>query len=287
MGPKPPTESFQLRCYRRLLQRMGSRPVTIRTMDLGGEKRFPGRRGEPEANPALGLRSIRFSFKVREMFLAQLRALLRASPFGRLKILFPMICCPEELREVKVLLEEARQQLRAKGQPFKERVEIGIMIEVPSAALLSAALARQVDFFSIGTNDLIQFTLAVDRHNEQVAYLYNPLCVAVLGLLKQVIDSAHAAKIPVSLCGEMAGDPLYLQILLGLGLDEISMNPPAIPFSRHIIRSSTIKDARALTERVLSMLDSQAIRTLVQEWMSSRFPEFFTSTGHDDLLGGL
>ena len=161
------------------------------------------------------------------------------------------------------------------------------MIEVPSAALASAELAREVDFFSIGTNDLIQFTLAVDRHNQQVAYLYNPLDVSVLRLLKMTVDNAHAAGIPVCLCGEMAGDPLYLHVLLGLGLDEISMNPAALPYAHHLIRCSLYSEAKDLTARVLSLTDAVATRKVVQEWMAKRFPEFFTPTGHADILGGL
>jgi len=235
----------------------------------------------------MGLRSIRLSLRHQQMFLIQLRAMLRASVEGEMKILFPMISCLEELQTAKALLEEAKEQLREKGQPFAEKIQVGMMVEVPSAAFLSDTFAREVDFFSVGTNDLIQYTLAVDRHNEQVAYLFNPLNPAVLRLLRQVIRDAHAARIPVSLCGEMAGDPMYLQILLGMGIDEVSMNPPALPYARHLIRCSSAREARALTRRVLAMDDPAAMRATVQTWMAGRFPEFFTSDGHADILGGL
>jgi phosphotransferase system enzyme I (PtsI) len=256
-------------------------------MDIGGEKQSATLKIGSEVNPALGLRAIRLSFRYRQIFVSQLRALLRAAVFGQLKILFPMISCLQELRAVKELVEEARQQLKDRGQEYGTRVKFGIMIEVPSAALASDELAREVDFFSIGTNDLIQFTLAVDRHNQQVAYLYNPLDISVLRLLKMTVDNAHAAGIPVCLCGEMAGDPLYLHVLLGLELDEISMNPAALPYAHHLIRCSRYEDAKDLTKKVLTMNDATAIRQVVQEWMAKSFPEFFTPTGHADILGGL
>ncbi len=287
MGKRAPSEEYQERCYQNVLRQMKDRPVTIRTMDLGGEKRSATLKIASEANPSLGLRAIRLSFRYRQIFLSQLRALLRAAVIGQLKILFPMISCLQELRAVKELIDEARQQLKARGQEYGTQVKLGIMIEVPSAALASDELAREVDFFSIGTNDLIQFTLAVDRHNQQVAYLYNPLDISVLRLLKMTVDNAHAAGIPVCLCGEMAGDPLYLHVLLGLELDEISMNPAALPYAHHLIRCSRHADAKDLTNKVLSMNDATAIRQVVQEWMAKNFPEFFTPTGHADILGGL
>jgi phosphotransferase system enzyme I (PtsI) len=287
MGRRPPSEAFQRRSYRTILKHMEGRPVTIRTLDIGGDKELPYLHSVPEANPALGLRSIRLSLKSRALFLAQLRALLRASVDGKLKLLFPMICCRRELVEAKALLEEAKSQLVAKGQSFAKDIELGMMIEVPSAAFMSDAFAQEVDFFSIGTNDLIQYTLAVDRQNEQIADLFNPLHVSILRLLKQIVENAHRAGIPVAMCGEMAGDPLYLHILLGMGLDEISMNPPALPYARHIIRNSSKKDAKLLTNKVLQMKDSEIIRKEVQTWMADRFPEFFTPEGHAEILGGL
>jgi phosphotransferase system enzyme I (PtsI) len=287
MGRRPPSEGFQRSCYKRILQQMGGRPVTIRTLDVGGDKRHPFLRAEAEANPALGLRSIRLSLRTLPLFITQLRALMRSSVDGQLKILFPMISCMRELKEAKEALEEAKAQLRAKGQAYDQKVKVGMMIEVPSAAFMSDAFAREVDFFSIGTNDLIQYTLAVDRQNEQVAYLYNPLHVSILRLLKQVIDNAHQAGITVAMCGEMAGDPLYVHVLLGLGLDEISMNLPALPYARHLVRASRLKEARQLTRTVLQMSDSETIGRAVRQWMADKFPDFFTPEGPAEILGGL
>ncbi len=287
MGRRAPSEGFQRRCYQRVLRGMNPRPATIRTMDLGGDKNHHLFPVGNEPNPALGLRSIRLSLHHRSMFLTQLRALLRASTAGKLRLLFPMISCQKELHEARQMLEEAKEQLRARGQAFDERVEVGMMIEVPAAAFLSAEFARLVDFLSIGTNDLIQYMLAVDRQNEQVAYLYNPLHLAVLRLLRQVIRDAHEAGIPVSMCGEMAGNPEYVHILLGLGLDEVSMNPLALPYLRHMIRHSSMAEARRLARRVMKMDDSEAIRTEVRLWMAERFPDFFTLEGPSDILGGL
>jgi len=284
---RPPSEGFQRRCYQKILRRMEGRPVTIRTLDIGGDKRLPFLRVENEANPALGLRSIRLTLRNRAMFLTQLSALLRASVDGKLKILFPMISCIRELRQAMEALEEAKAKLDKRGQAYSKDIEIGIMIEVPSAAFMSDALARQVDFFSIGTNDLIQYTLAVDRQNEQVAYLFNPLHVSILRLLRAVVSNAHKADIPVTVCGEMAGNPLYLHVLLGLGLDEVSMNPLALPYARHLIRASKLSEARRLTRELYRLDDSELVRKKVQQWMAERYPEFFTREGHTDILGGL
>jgi phosphotransferase system enzyme I (PtsI) len=287
LGKRPPSEGYQRKCYCKILRKMKNRPVAIRTLDIGGDKNLPFINSEPEVNPALGLRSIRLSLRKKKIFMSQLRALLRASVEGRLKIMFPMICCIQELRQAKEMLEEAKSQLKAKGQPYSRSIKIGMMIEVPSAAMMSDTLAKEVDFFSIGTNDLIQFMLAVDRHNEQVAYLFNPLHVSVLRLLDLVIKNAHKAGIPVAMCGEMAGDPLYLHILLGLGLDEISMNPHALLYARHLIRASKKKDVKKLTRQVMQMDNSIEIQETVQQWMFERFPDFFTPEGHADILGGL
>ncbi len=287
MGHRAPSERSQRRCYQKVLSGMNPHPTTIRTLDLGGDKNHHLFPGGGEANPALGFRSIRLSLRHRSMFLTQLRALLRASTAGKLKLLFPMISSQKELAEARLMLEETKEQLRAKGQAFDEQVEVGMMIEVPAAAFLSVEFARQVGFFSIGTNDLIQYMLAVDRQNEQVAYLYNPLHLSVLRLLRQVISDAHDAGIKVCMCGEMAGNPEYIHILMGLGLDEISMNPLALPYLRHIIRHSKLADAQRLTRRVMKMSDSETIRTEVRLWMAERFPDFFTIDGPSEILGGL
>ncbi len=287
MGRRVPSEGFQRKCYQRVLKAMSPRPATIRTMDLGADKNsqlFPLGK---EPNPAMGLRSIRLSLKYRNVFLGQLRALLRASVSGSLHLLFPMISCQKELREALAALEEAKEQLRAKGQAFSQEIKVGIMIEVPSAAVLAREFAREVDFFSIGTNDLIQYLLAADRQNERVAYLYNPLHVSVLRLLQQVVSSAHDEGIPVNMCGEMAGNPEYIHILLGLGLDEVSMNPLALPYVRHIVRNTNRAEAIELTNRLMLMSDSESIGKEVRTWMASLFPDFFTLDGPSDILGGL
>lgn len=287
MGRRAPTEDYQRRRYEQVLRELAPRPATIRTMDLGGDKNhdlFPMPR---EPNPALGMRSIRLCLQHRGLFLTQLRALLRASTAGRLRLLFPMISCQRELRQALELLDQARGQLRAKGQAFAEDIEVGMMVEVPSAAFLSAQFATLVDFFSIGTNDLIQYLMAADRQNNRVAYLYNPLHVAVLRLLRQVVEDAHRHGVHVAMCGEMAGNPEYIHIMLGLGLDEISMNPLALPYARHLVRHSSLEEARRLTRRVMELDDSETVRREVRDWMAERFPDFFTSQGPGDLLGGL
>ncbi len=287
MGRRVPSEGFQRKCYQRVLKAMSPRPATIRTMDLGADKNSQLFPLGNEPNPAMGLRSIRLSLRYRNLFLTQLRALLRASNSGSLHLLFPMISCQKELRDALAALEEAKEHLRAKGQPFADNIKVGMMIEVPSAAVLAREFAKEVDFFSIGTNDLIQYLLAADRQNERVAYLYNPLHVSVLRLLQQVIGAAHDAGISVSMCGEMAGNPEYIHILLGLGLDEVSMNPLALPFVRHIVRNSSRAETVDLTNRLMLMSDSESISREVRAWMAERFPDFFTEHGPSDILGGL
>ncbi len=287
MGRRPPSEGLQRKCYRKLIKEMNGKQVTVRTLDLGGDKAVGFLRLEPENNPALGLRSIRLSLRYRALFLTQLRALLRSSVDGPLKLLIPMISCHRELRETKEILDEAKSQLTSRGQAFNPDIKLGMMIEVPSAAFMSESFAKEVDFFSIGTNDLIQYTLAVDRRNEQVADLYNPLHPSILRLLKLVVDNAHRCRIPVSLCGEMAADPLYLHVLLGLGLDEISMNPSALPYVRYLVCNSMAGECVELVDHVLEINDADQIRRVVQHWMAERFPSLFTPEGRSEMLGGL
>jgi phosphotransferase system enzyme I (PtsI) len=223
----------------------------------------------------MGLRAIRFCLKEIDIFKIQLRAIWRASALGNVKILFPMISGIEEIREAKRLLEETRQELLAQGVPVADRMEIGAMIEVPAAAVIADQLAREVDYFSIGTNDLIQYTLAIDRSNERVTYLYEPLHPAVLRLIKKIVDQAHEANIRVAMCGEMAGDPLCCLILLGLQLDELSMNHLAIPRIKRIVQQSTLAESRNLLAQAMSYNNAADVRAYVQDYMNERFPDEF------------
>jgi phosphotransferase system enzyme I (PtsI) len=266
-----PSEEQQSAAYSQVLESMGDKPVTIRTLDLGGDKVVPRFEDLSEKNPILGWRAIRFCLSHMHIFRIQLRALLRASVRGNLRIMFPMISGVEELNQALEALEGAKAELRSEGIPFAPNVPVGIMIEVPSAALTSDILAKKVDFFSIGTNDLIQYTIAVDRGNENIAYLYEPFHPAVLRLLKSIIDSAHLAGIPVGMCGEMAGDPQATPILLGLGLDEFSMSAVGIPEIKRIIRSMSLVEAEEIVGRVLEMRSYTEIDAYMNDLMMERF----------------
>ncbi|MCE5280783.1 MAG: phosphoenolpyruvate--protein phosphotransferase [Deltaproteobacteria bacterium] len=274
-----PDEEDHLANYRSVVGVKGLSWATIRTFDLGGDKFFPDRKPSRELNPQLGLRAIRFCLKEMELFKVQLRAILRASVQGKLRIMFPMISGIEEIREAKRILMEVKGELLAKGIPIGQEIEIGVMIEVPSAVIVAEELAAEVDFFSIGTNDLIQYVLAIDRINERVTYLYEPLHPAVLRLIRQVVDIGHRAGIRVAMCGEMAGEPAYTLILLGLELDELSMNPLAIPRIKKIIRGSTLKESKNLLEQVMKISSTSEIRAFVETAMRERFPEEFQVNG--------
>ncbi len=266
-----PSEDTQYRAYGRVLEAMNGKCVTIRTLDLGGDKVIPELVDMVEKNPLLGWRAIRFCLSRVQIFRTQLRALFRASVHGKLKIMFPMISGIEELEEVLVLLEDVKKGLRDEKVPFDENVEIGCMIEIPSAAMTSDILARKAAFFSIGTNDLIQYSIAVDRGNQQVAYLYEPFHPGVLRLIGTTIRNAHDQGIKVAMCGEMAGDPLATVILLGLGLDEFSMSAFSIPEVKKIIRSVTTTEAREFADTVLSMTSCREIDAFVRRHMEKKF----------------
>jgi phosphotransferase system enzyme I (PtsI) len=273
-----PTEEDHFANYKRVVETEKLAWSTIRTFDLGGDKFLSDPKLAKEMNPQMGLRAIRFCLKEVELFKIQLRAMIRASAFGRIRILFPMISGIEEIREAKRILFEVRNDLLAQGVAFNDHIEIGVMIEVPSAVVIADKLAREVDFFSIGTNDLIQYALAIDRVNERVTYLYEPLHPAVLRLIRHVVKTGHRAGIRVAMCGEMAGEPAYTMILLGLELDELSMNPLAIPRVKEIIRGSTMKESRALLKKVMTFSSAVEIREYVEQTMRERFPEEFQTT---------
>jgi phosphotransferase system enzyme I (PtsI) len=265
-----PDEEDHYRDYRTILDAMGGRPVTVRTFDLGGDKLPSGQRDHSE-NPALGLRAVRYCLRHPDVFQAQLRAAVRAAAHGNLRLMFPMVSGLVELRAAKRMLAEACQDVEARGVPFRAP-PVGVMVELPSAAVLADRIADEVDFLSIGTNDLIQYTLGVDRQNKDVAYLYRPLHLAVLRTLKSIADAARARGKPVSMCGEMAGDPLYTLVLLGLGLDELSMNGPSIPLVKRVIRSASAREGRELLDRILGLTIAEDIEREVRAEMARRFP---------------
>ena len=270
-----PTEEEQFKAYQQLAEAIHPAPATIRTIDIGGDKllfNFP--KGN-EMNPAMGLRAIRFSLKEIDIFKTQLRAILRASAFGNLRILIPMISGIQEIRQAKAVLQEVKRGLTKAKISFDPEIEVGVMIEVPSASITADTLSREVDFFSIGTNDLIQYALAIDRVNEHVSYLYEPLHPAILRMIRNVVQAAHRAEIPVAICGEMASEPAYALVLLGMGLDEFSMTPASIPRIKRIIRMSRFEDAVTLVERVFQLQTASEIESYVRSWMAERFPKDF------------
>lgn len=254
-----PSEEEHYEEYKVVAEAVSPHPVIIRTLDLGGDKFLSHLEVPHEMSPFLGWRAIRFCLARPDIFKTQLRAILRASVHGDLKLMYPMISGVEELRQANQLLEESKTELRKQGLPFNDSIEVGAMIEVPSAAMTADILAKEVDFFSIGTNDLIQYSIAVDRSNEKVAYLYEPAHPGVLRLIKNIIDVGHSANIWVGMCGEMAGDPTFSIILLGLGLDELSMPSIMIPEIKHIIRSVSRQEAVSIAQEALSLSTAKEI----------------------------
>jgi phosphotransferase system enzyme I (PtsI) len=265
-----PTEEDHYRDYRGILEAMAGRPVTVRTFDLGGDKLPSGQKDHSE-NPALGLRAVRYCLRHPDLFRAQLRAAVRAAAHGDLRLMFPMVSGVAEVRAAKWMLTEAFEEVVAEGQPCR-MPPVGIMVELPSAAAVADRLAQEVDFLSIGTNDLIQYTIGVDRQNKDVAYLYKPLHLAVLRMLRSIADAARSAGKSVSMCGEMAGEPLYTLVLLGLGLDELSMNGPSIPLVKRVIRSASAREGRELLDRLLGLNTADDIEREVRAEMTRRFP---------------
>ncbi len=276
-----PQEEEHYMHARGVLRRLHPLPATFRTFDLGGDK-LAATVGPPiaEANPALGLRSIRLCLRERALFKAQLRGLLRASVHGRMRIMFPMISGIGELRDAKAVLAEAQRELDHEGVPYDREMPVGIMVEMPSAVMVADQLAREVSFLSIGTNDLIQYALAIDRVNEHVSYLYHPLHPAILRMIKMVVEAGHSAGVRVGLCGEMAGEPMFATVLLGLGLDELSMNVTAIPVIKSVLRGADQATARQLATSILSMPTVDEIEATVRAFMDTRYaPELLEAAG--------
>jgi phosphotransferase system enzyme I (PtsI) len=271
-SPTIPTEQEQFVAYKTVVEAIAPDPVIIRTLDLGGDKPLAS---NPELfphedNPFMGFRAIRFCLEQQDIFKDQLRAALMASAHGNVKLMYPMISGAEELARANAVLAECMTELKARNQAFDEKIEIGAMIEIPSAAATTDLLAKECSFFSIGTNDLIQYLLAIDRVNDRIAHLYEPTHPAVIRTLKHIVDAAHKANVPVGVCGEMAGDPIFAPLLLGLGVDSLSMSPTWIPSVKYIVRAMTMADARALAAEALSMSSPREIYAKCDAFYRSR-----------------
>ncbi len=263
-----PTEEEQFEAYKKVLEGMDGKPVIVRTLDIGGDKELPYLELPEELNPFLGFRAIRLCLEEQEIFRTQLRALLRASIYGNLKIMFPMIATLQEFRQAKAILEEEKDSLMKAGEKVADHIELGIMVEIPSTAVMADQFAKEVDFFSIGTNDLIQYTMAADRMNERVSYLYQPYNPAILRLVKNVIDASHREGKWTGMCGEMAGDELAIPLLLGLGLDEFSMSATSILRARSQIRNLSKLEMEKLAEKALELGTAEEVVQLVKETLS-------------------
>ncbi|HBE5522115.1 TPA: phosphoenolpyruvate-protein phosphotransferase PtsI [Escherichia coli] len=265
-----PTEEEQFAAYKAVAEACGSQAVIVRTMDIGGDKELPYMNFPKEENPFLGWRAIRIAMDRREILRDQLRAILRASAFGKLRIMFPMIISVEEVRALRKEIEIYKQELRDEGKAFDESIEIGVMVETPAAATIARHLAKEVDFFSIGTNDLTQYTLAVDRGNDMISHLYQPMSPSVLNLIKQVIDASHAEGKWTGMCGELASDERATLLLLGMGLDEFSMSAISIPRIKKIIRNTNFEDAKVLAEQALAQPTTDELMTLVNKFIEEK-----------------
>ncbi|MFC1646057.1 phosphoenolpyruvate--protein phosphotransferase [Candidatus Omnitrophota bacterium] len=273
-----PTEEEQFKSYKYVAEEIKPHSVIVRTLDLGGDKFLSHLQVPHDMAPFLGWRAIRFCLARPDIFKTQLRAILRASKYGNLKIMYPMISGIGELQQANKLLEDSKKELRAKKVSFRDDIEVGVMIEVPSAALTCDILSRESDFFSIGTNDLIQYSLAVDRTNEKVAYLYEPSHPAVLRLIKSIVDAGHKAGIPVGMCGEMSGEPAFALLLLGLGLDEFSMPAAVASRIKQIIRSVSSKQAEEIVRQALNLSTSEEVEKFAREQLHKILPKFYSKT---------
>ena len=267
-----PNEQEQFLAYKAVVEGVAPSPVIIRTLDLGGDKPMTS---DPdlfpkEDNPFMGYRAIRFCLDNQQLFKDQLRAVLLASHLGKVKLMYPMISGADEMARANQMLEECKTELRSRGQAFDEALEVGAMIEIPSAAATIDLLEKQSDFFSVGTNDLIQYMLAIDRGNDRIAHLYEPAHPAVLRTLKRIVEDAHRLDVPVGVCGEMAGDPIYAPLLLGLGVDSLSMAPPSIPAVKFLVRAMTMADARTLAAAALAMTNAKDIYAMCQQFAKKR-----------------
>ncbi len=272
-----PDEETQLRTYKEAVEQLGARPVTIRTLDLGADKFTQARSSTPERNPFLGCRSIRFCLQHLSLFKTHLRAILRATPYGDVRVMFPLITNVMELRQAKMVLHDVMEDLEEEGIPFDPDTPVGIMIEVPSVALMAKAFVPEVDFVSIGTNDLIQYTLAVDRSNEYVANLYSSAHPAVVRLIKNIIRAAQRGGIDASCCGEMAGEPEFVPLLLGMGLRTLSMTPQAIPETKQVVRSVSIEQCEKIARRVASYDSEREVINYLRRETRKLVPEAFDS----------
>lgn len=273
--PEMPDEEEQFRAYSAMQNAVAPHPITIRTLDAGGDKLLDGFVHLAEQNPALGMRAIRLALSKPDEFKKQLRAILRVSAAGKVRIMFPMISGLDELRQARVLLEEAKAELDAAGVAFDRNIAVGIMIEIPSAVVIADLLAQEADFFSVGTNDLIQYSLAIDRSNEHLAGMYQPLHPAVLRSLRRVVETAHAAGITACICGEMAGDALYLPLLLGLGFDELSMGAASIPRVKKILRRCTRKQAAEISAACFNYSTATEVDLYLKSAITEHFAESF------------
>ncbi|MHB1407267.1 MAG: phosphoenolpyruvate--protein phosphotransferase [Desulfitobacteriaceae bacterium] len=269
---KLPSEDEQFLAYKAVAEGMKGKPVTIRTLDIGGDKELPYLNLEKEMNPFLGYRAIRLCLDQQEIFQTQIRAILRASHYGKVKMMYPMISSLSEVRQANALVAQVKEELDTRNIPYNHEMEVGIMVEIPASALIADVMAKEVDFFSIGTNDLIQYTMAVDRLNEKISYLYQPYHPAVLRIIQMVIDAAHRQNRRVAMCGEMAGDPLAAPILLGLGLDEFSMSAPSLLGLRQLLRGLNFQEMRVVAQEALKLDSQEEIKKLIKNSVQGKVP---------------